>query len=361
MSFTYDDNGLRTSKTVNGITTEYYWNGNLLVAEQTPYSLTVYNYDATGRPIGMSYRENSYGQYQWDVYWFDLNLQGDIVAVYNKTGVKLVSYSYDPWGKCTVTYSNGGASTSAVKNNLRYRGYYLDSDLGLYYLQSRYYDPNTYRFISPDSVMSGVNGSLNGFNLYVYCFNNPINMTDAQGNWPKWIEDAWDWVTDAILSVGDFIEDNVGLAVIQSQSYDTITFQTMYADLETGYGSSCVIAGDVSKPISFFVSNASAWWKVWEYKIGMQVNVNDGGFAIATGVGEQTITVSRDNNSTEFSYGINKFAITVCDGVNWNNRSCENYTQAYIRTVPTATAVLLTYYTCGAASGVFFVPIGATG
>ena len=39
------------------------------------HSLTVYNYHATGRPIGMSYRENSYGQYQWDVYWFDLNLQ----------------------------------------------------------------------------------------------------------------------------------------------------------------------------------------------------------------------------------------------------------------------------------------------
>ena len=72
-------------------------------------NLTIYNYDATGRPIGMSYRENTYGQYQWDVYWFDLNLQGDIVAVYNKSGVKLVSYSYDPWGKCTAAYSNGGA------------------------------------------------------------------------------------------------------------------------------------------------------------------------------------------------------------------------------------------------------------
>ena len=74
----------------------------------------IYNYDATGRPIGMSYRENTYGQYQWDVYWFDLNLQGDIVAVYSKTGTKLASYSYAPWGKCTVSHSNSGASTSAT-------------------------------------------------------------------------------------------------------------------------------------------------------------------------------------------------------------------------------------------------------
>ena len=128
----------------------------------------------------MSYRENSYGQYQWDVYWFDLNLQGDIVAVYNKTGVKLVSYSYDPWGKCTATHSNGGASTSAVKNNLRYRGYYLDSDLGLYYLQSRYYDPNTYRFINADGYLSTGQGIL-GYNMYAYCGNNPINRTDLGG------------------------------------------------------------------------------------------------------------------------------------------------------------------------------------
>ena len=62
----------------------------------------------------MSYRENTYRQYQWDVYWFDLNLQGDIVAVYSKTGTKLASYSYDPWGKCTVSHSNSGASTSAT-------------------------------------------------------------------------------------------------------------------------------------------------------------------------------------------------------------------------------------------------------
>ena len=62
-------------------------------------NLTIYNYDATGRPIGMSYRENTYGQYQWDVYWFDLNLQGDMVAVYSKTGVKLVSYTYASLGK----------------------------------------------------------------------------------------------------------------------------------------------------------------------------------------------------------------------------------------------------------------------
>ena len=183
MSFTYDDNGLRTSKTVNGITTEYYWNGNLLVAEKTPYNLIVYNYDATGRPIGMAYRENGYTQYQWDVFWFDLNVFGDVVAVYDNNGTKLLTYTYDPWGYGEVGYVNGGEFSQAKRNRIAYRGYYYDSDLDLYYLQSRYYDPSTKRFINADSYISTGQGIL-GYNMYAYCNNNPVNYVDYGGSIP---------------------------------------------------------------------------------------------------------------------------------------------------------------------------------
>ena len=141
------------------------------------------------------------------MYWFDLNLQGDIVAVYSKTGTKLASYSYDPWGYGEVGYVNGGEFSQAKRNRIAYRGYYYDSDLDLYYLQSRYYDPSTKRFISPDTIMSGANGSLQGFNLYAYCFNNPINMTDGQGNWPKWVENAWELVSNSVSSAVSYIEN----------------------------------------------------------------------------------------------------------------------------------------------------------
>ena len=83
---------------------------------------------------------------------FEKNLQGDIVAVYSSSGTKLVSYTYDAWSKSTIAYYNGGASTNETKNPFRYRGYYYDSDLGLYYLNARYYDQNTGRFISPEKL-----------------------------------------------------------------------------------------------------------------------------------------------------------------------------------------------------------------
>ena len=157
--------------------------------------LVRYKYDASGAPIGMRYRNDTYAKDVWDIYWFDKNFQGDILGVYNSAGTRLVSYSYDLWGKVYISYSSGGASTSAAKNSLMYRGYYYDKDLGLYYLISRYYDANTGRFISADGIMSGTNGSLCGFNLYVYCFNNPIMYDDSCGNWPSW-NDVGNWFAD---------------------------------------------------------------------------------------------------------------------------------------------------------------------
>ena len=98
------------------------------------------------------------------------NLQGDIVAVYNHAGQLLISYKYTAYGSFSMVGSNNGLNTKAASNPFTYRGYYFDSDLNLYYLGSRYYDYNTCRFINADKVMSGVNGSLEGYNLYVYCF-----------------------------------------------------------------------------------------------------------------------------------------------------------------------------------------------
>ena len=175
-SFTYNDEGIRTSKTKNGVTTTYYLSGSQVVAEETSGNLTVYIYDAEGLPLGMRYHGAAYAEDVWDVYWYEKNIFGDVVAVYNSAGTKLISYKYDAFGKATRSYHNSGGSTTATKNPFRYRGYYYDQDLQLYYLNSRYYDGYTGRFISPDNASClGAYNSLGGYNLYAYCLNNPLN------------------------------------------------------------------------------------------------------------------------------------------------------------------------------------------
>ena len=135
----------------------------------------------------MQYRTSSMAEDVFETYYFEKNLQGDIIAVYNASGTKLVSYTYDAWGNCITTYYNGGDSTGAKFNPFRYRGYYYDEDLGLYYLNSRYYDARTGRFISPDdSSYLGANGDLTSYNLYAYCSNNPVMGYDPYGTFDFW-------------------------------------------------------------------------------------------------------------------------------------------------------------------------------
>ena len=109
-------------------------------------------------------------EYNGQQYYYRKNLQGDIVAICDHCGNLLGEYEYDAWGKIL---SQGGSELLTI-NPFRYRGYYYDEETGLYYLNSRYYDPETGRFISPDSLKYLEPETCNGLNLYAYCGNNPV-------------------------------------------------------------------------------------------------------------------------------------------------------------------------------------------
>ena len=139
----------------------------------------VYLYDE-GNMIGFVYilGETS------NTYYYLRNLQGDVIAIYDTVGVKVAEYAYDAFGNCTITSTTN--SIIAHANPIRYRGYYYDEDTGLYYLNSRYYNPEWRRFISPDSTEYIDSENPNGLNLYAYCYNDPINYADPTGHAPWW-------------------------------------------------------------------------------------------------------------------------------------------------------------------------------
>ncbi|WP_286165469.1 RHS repeat domain-containing protein [Clostridium facile] len=133
-----------------------------------------------------------------------------ILSILDSNGNIVVNYTYDSWGN-PISITGSMADTIGQLNPFRFRSYYYDTESGLYYLQSRYYDPVVKRFINADEI-AGVVGDINSHNLYSYCLNNPINMSDSNGNWPKWVTGIVNWVNDKIIKpikkfVKDVIED----------------------------------------------------------------------------------------------------------------------------------------------------------
>ena len=118
--------------------------------------------------------------YNDEPYYFQKNLQGDIVGIVDKDAKVVAKYSYDAWGVCTVTSDNSNVGIANV-NMFRYRGYYYDFEIGMYYLWSRYFDPSIGRFINSDNPDIFVLYSVIENNLYTYCLNNPINNRDEKG------------------------------------------------------------------------------------------------------------------------------------------------------------------------------------
>lgn len=199
VSYIYDKDGLRTSKTVNGVTYEYAYAGGKLMWQGWSGNEIYFFYDNAGAPVALYYFPANGGERITGYYM--TNQQGDIVRIENQYGTVIASYAYDAWGKPV-----SAAGSIADINPLRYRGYYYDTDTGFYYLQSRYYDPVVSRFISADSFASTGQGIL-GYNMFAYCNNDPVNYSDPSGDIA---------IVDDIIAIGLFFIATVVLAAIAS-------------------------------------------------------------------------------------------------------------------------------------------------
>ena len=174
LSFTYDSEGIRTSKTVGSTTTKYLLNGTQILAQTTNGKTLCFFYDQQGNRVAMADGSNKF-------YYYIYNLQGDVIALADaSTGKLVVTYTYDAWGKL-MELKDTTANSVGTLNPFRYRGYYYDTETGLYYLQSRYYDPEVGRFINADAFAStDISGVLSA-NMFAYCENNPVMRHDPTG------------------------------------------------------------------------------------------------------------------------------------------------------------------------------------
>ena len=151
-TFTYDSNGIRTSKTVNGVTRKYYLDGSKIICEESSDGTVLhFFYDESGNLFAL--------EKDGAKYYYVRNILGEIIGLIDSNGSYVAKYSYDAWGN-PIDITNGSdisvygnSSHIANVNPFRYKGYYYDSEVGLYYLQSRYYDPYTGRFLNADGMV----------------------------------------------------------------------------------------------------------------------------------------------------------------------------------------------------------------
>jgi len=200
ISYKYDNNGVRTSKTVNGVEYTYEYLNGKLMHEIRGEKVFDYCYDANGQLYAVSYKANS--STDAVTYYYAHNWRGDITSIYDAGGNVVAKYEYDDWGNVlTVTDASNSEITNpahiANLNPFRYRSYYYDSESGLYYLMSRYYDSVTHRFVNADGYFQSGNGILDT-NMNAYCQNNPIMNYDPTGGCyyasGKWCHDAWEYI-----------------------------------------------------------------------------------------------------------------------------------------------------------------------
>ena len=170
---------MRTSKTVDGETSRYYYDGKNIIAEET-----------NGKIIRNINGINLIARQGEKELYYIYNGHADVVGLVNEEGILTNQYDYDEFGNI-IQSSEGYSNTS------KYAGYYYDEETGYYYLQSRYYDPETARFITEDTYQGKYDDPLS-LNRYTYCHNNPISYNDPNGHWVETLLDVAGLIDSAV-------------------------------------------------------------------------------------------------------------------------------------------------------------------
>lgn len=177
ITYKYNIDGIRNRKIINNVETIYKLEGKNIIFEKTNNNVIYYIRNGVDDLIGFKYNN--------EVYYYQKNNQNDIIGILDCNYNIVAKYQYDSFGKVIlITDGNDNIITDnghvAHINPYRYRGYYYDKEIKLYYLNNRYYNPEWGRFINADGIINA-NRDIVSCNLYAYVSNNFVNKFDSSG------------------------------------------------------------------------------------------------------------------------------------------------------------------------------------
>ncbi len=363
IAYTYNGDGLRTSKTVNGTKTEYFYNGSILAGQKTGDNTLVFMYDNNSDIFGFIYNDTE--------YYYVKNAQNDVIGIADADGNVLVKYAYDAWGKViAVTDKDGNeitestdeptnpsndidesvgeglralpqnnedsvgvddhidpsnADETAIKpetnsfsevdlqiakianlNPILYRSYYYDQETEWYYLKTRYYSPDMCRFINADGIIQTGQGMLDK-NMFAYCGNNPINRLDDNGNFWKSVKKCF---SKAWSKVKSWARNTFGAGFTIENHFPNYekehlgNYLSFFVTAKTGSKTKTTIykKGNSSKPISVYAKGRSDDWL--RSSAGLKVNINKLTVNLSLGLDDFGISGSYTNENAINTFGI---------------------------------------------------------
>ncbi len=335
-SYKYDADGLRSYKKVGNVETTYQYVGDKLMYEKRGATEFYYYYNSFGNLAGIKYVQNGTEYMAYAV----CNMRGDVEDLYWGSGNLACHYTYDTWGNViSVTDINGKEITNAnhigLMNPIRYRGYYYDSEIGMYYLQSRYYNPQVGRFINADGYVS-TGQDVTGYNMFAYCSNNPVNRVDQSGT-------SWASVGSFFKKVGNFLKNTFG-AGCSIEHHEILREEEKMIDpinwvitVKDGQKSITNISqqGNSSKPVSVYAKGRTD--NPVLSSAGLKCNIKDFSLDISLGLDNLGITGSYTNDNLTNSFGLKvdvtqfkvgfEFSTIVSNG---QNSSVSNYTNVSV-------------------------------
>ena len=224
ISYKYNKDGIRIEKNINNTLTKYYLENSKIIIEKRGNDYITYLYDANGDLFGFKYNNNK--------YYYIKNSLNDILGIMDSNYSIIAKYEYDSYGRIVSILDaldndvSNNYSHIANINPFRYRSYYYDLETNLYYLNTRYYNPEWGRFLNSDGIIN-INSDTNGYNLFTYCNNNPINYSDPNGNFPWVIAIAIAVVVALIPTAVQFIARSAVVRKDKSYSDDSLVAKKM--------------------------------------------------------------------------------------------------------------------------------------
>lgn len=328
INYKYNADGIRIGKIINNIETKYYLENNDIIFEKTGNNMLYYIRSTMDDLVGFMYND--------DLYYYIKNIHDDIIGILDANLNMVAKYKYDSWGKIIAITNGQGIDVSEDNNHIaninpyRYRSYYYDKETKLYYLNSRYYNPEWCRFINADGHVSTGQG-LNGNNMFCYCGNNPVGKSDVNGMFWKALQKTISKVLNKVRKVVSSIF-GAGSATksVIAPAPTAVIPDPWPITLKSGSKTTTVVSkhGNSSKPISVY-AEGNVEHPILSSNVGIKINIAKFTLNLSLGVDNTSLSgsIAKKKSTDSFALKLNlselKLGFESAKTVKWDSSSDE--------------------------------------